>query len=74
VLGGGYLFFSHYLLLTFTSVYFSDILGVNRIKIFAYNELRKVTDGFSIANKIGEGGFGSVYKVISHLQYLLYVD
>ncbi|KAJ1698112.1 hypothetical protein LUZ63_006624 [Rhynchospora breviuscula] len=39
-----------------------DIPGVNRIKIFSYNELRKATDGFSIANKIGEGGFGSVYK------------
>ncbi|KAJ3698563.1 hypothetical protein LUZ61_002268 [Rhynchospora tenuis] len=39
-----------------------DIPGVNRIKIFTYNELRKATDGFSIANKIGEGGFGSVYK------------
>ncbi|KAJ4754828.1 Leucine-rich repeat transmembrane protein kinase [Rhynchospora pubera] len=39
-----------------------DIPGVNRIKIFSYNELRKATDGFSISNKIGEGGFGSVYK------------
>ncbi|KAF3325706.1 putative serine/threonine-protein kinase isoform X2 [Carex littledalei] len=39
-----------------------DIPGINRIKIFTYNELRKATDGFSFANKIGEGGFGSVYK------------
>ncbi|XP_078175883.1 cold-responsive protein kinase 1-like [Carex rostrata] len=39
-----------------------DIPGINRIKIFTYNELRKATDGFSYANKIGEGGFGSVYK------------
>nr|GEW42094.1 protein kinase-like domain-containing protein [Tanacetum cinerariifolium] len=28
----------------------------------SYNELLKATDGFSIANLIGEGGFSSVYK------------
>ncbi|GJU46966.1 leucine-rich repeat protein [Tanacetum coccineum] len=30
----------------------------------SYNELLKATDGFSIANLIGEGGFSSVYKGI----------
>ncbi|KAJ3693563.1 hypothetical protein LUZ60_009043 [Juncus effusus] len=39
-----------------------DIPGVNRIRIFSYNELRKATDGFSLENKVGEGGFGSVHK------------
>ncbi|RYR36214.1 hypothetical protein Ahy_A10g051224 [Arachis hypogaea] len=28
---------------------------------FSYEELAKATNGFSIANKIGQGGFGSVY-------------
>ncbi|KAK8989203.1 hypothetical protein V6N11_063641 [Hibiscus sabdariffa] len=28
---------------------------------FSYEELAKATDDFSIANKIGQGGFGSVY-------------
>lgn len=28
---------------------------------FSYEELAKATDNFSLANKIGEGGFGSVY-------------
>lgn len=28
---------------------------------FPYEELAKATNDFSIANKIGEGGFGSVY-------------
>ncbi|XP_062185564.1 cold-responsive protein kinase 1-like isoform X2 [Phragmites australis] len=36
--------------------------GVHRVKIFSYNELRKATQGFSGANKIGEGGFGSVFR------------
>ncbi|KAK6917783.1 Protein kinase domain [Dillenia turbinata] len=28
---------------------------------FSYEELAKATDGFSMANKIGQGGFGAVY-------------
>lgn len=28
---------------------------------FSYEELAKATDNFGLANKIGEGGFGSVY-------------
>ncbi|XP_058071790.1 probable LRR receptor-like serine/threonine-protein kinase At1g56140 isoform X2 [Magnolia sinica] len=29
---------------------------------FSYSELRTATDDFSLANKLGEGGFGPVYK------------
>ncbi|CAM0902852.1 unnamed protein product [Alopecurus aequalis] len=36
--------------------------GVHSVKVFSYNELRKATHDFSGANKIGEGGFGSVYR------------
>jgi hypothetical protein len=36
------------------------------VKVFSYNELRKATLDFSGANKIGEGGFGSVFRVIMH--------
>lgn len=32
-------------------------------KIFSYTELRSVTKDFDPANKLGEGGFGPVYKV-----------
>ncbi|KAL6843685.1 hypothetical protein ACP4OV_026256 [Aristida adscensionis] len=35
---------------------------VHRVKVFSYNELRKASQDFSGANKIGEGGFGSVYR------------
>ena len=34
------------------------------MKIFSYSEMRKATHDFSRANKIGEGGFGSVFRVI----------
>ncbi|KAJ7981808.1 Protein kinase superfamily protein [Quillaja saponaria] len=37
----------------------SDILNV---KLYTYKELRIATENFSPANKIGQGGFGSVYK------------
>jgi len=38
--------------------------GGNKVKVFSYSEMRKATHGFSGANKIGEGGFGSVFRVI----------
>ncbi|RLM61343.1 putative serine/threonine-protein kinase [Panicum miliaceum] len=36
--------------------------GRNKVKVFSYSEMRKATHGFSGANKIGEGGFGSVFR------------
>lgn len=35
--------------------------------VYSYNELRIATDNFSQSNKIGQGGFGSVFKVIAQL-------
>jgi hypothetical protein len=31
--------------------------------MFTYNELRAATGDFNEQNKLGEGGFGAVYKV-----------
>lgn len=31
--------------------------------VFTYKQLKVATNNFDAANKIGEGGFGSVYKV-----------
>ncbi|KAK7317814.1 hypothetical protein RJT34_02368 [Clitoria ternatea] len=39
-----------------------DISELQNVNIYTYKELRNATDGFSPANKIGQGGFGSVYK------------
>ncbi|CAN1301353.1 Cold-responsive protein kinase 1 [Linum perenne] len=39
-----------------------ELDGVQNVKMYSYKELRQATDDFSTGNKIGEGGFGSVYK------------
>ncbi|KAL7130612.1 hypothetical protein ABFS83_13G146000 [Erythranthe nasuta] len=40
-----------------------ELLGVEtRPYTYSYAELRSATDDFSTANKLGEGGFGPVYK------------
>ncbi|KAL9322057.1 hypothetical protein ACSQ67_010110 [Phaseolus vulgaris] len=36
--------------------------GIDNVKLYSHKELRNATEDFSQANKIGEGGFGSVYK------------
>jgi len=38
-----------------------NLLG--NIKHFSHKELRLATDNFHPSNKIGQGGFGTVYKV-----------
>ncbi|KAK8985468.1 hypothetical protein V6N11_068724 [Hibiscus sabdariffa] len=35
---------------------------LHNVKFYTYKELRTATEDFSPVNKIGEGGFGSVYK------------
>lgn len=35
--------------------------GHNQWRIFTYKELHSATNGFSEDNKLGEGGFGSVF-------------
>ncbi|KAF7822645.1 cold-responsive protein kinase 1 isoform X2 [Senna tora] len=39
-----------------------DVSDIQNVNLYTYNELRVATEGFSPANKIGQGGFGSVYK------------
>lgn len=36
-------------------------ISIDKSVVFTYDELAKATDDFSIANKIGQGGFGAVY-------------
>ncbi|CAN8312328.1 unnamed protein product [Cochlearia groenlandica] len=39
-----------------------EIAAIDNVKIYKYREIRKATDDFNAMNKIGVGGFGSVYK------------
>ncbi|KAM7492837.1 hypothetical protein LguiA_035758 [Lonicera macranthoides] len=39
-----------------------ELSGAHNVNLYSYKELQVATDDFSQANKIGEGGFGSVYK------------
>ncbi|PIN19530.1 Serine/threonine protein kinase [Handroanthus impetiginosus] len=42
---------------------FAELLGIDaRPYMFSYAELRAATDEFNPTNKLGEGGFGPVYK------------
>ncbi|RZC59546.1 hypothetical protein C5167_006859, partial [Papaver somniferum] len=42
---------------------FAELLGIEiRPNTFTYAELKNATEDFNSANKLGEGGFGSVYK------------
>ncbi|CAA6668565.1 unnamed protein product [Spirodela intermedia] len=36
--------------------------GIENVRIYSYKELKQATQGFHDFNKIGKGGFGSVYK------------
>ncbi|CAA2970848.1 serine threonine- kinase [Olea europaea subsp. europaea] len=40
----------------------NELSGIHNVTLYSYKELRTATNDFSQINKIGEGGFGSVYK------------
>jgi len=39
--------------------------------LYSYNELKVATKDFHPSNKLGEGGFGVVYKVNSYFNFLI---
>ncbi|KAK4804510.1 hypothetical protein SAY86_004327 [Trapa natans] len=41
-----------------------EVSTIQNTKLYSYKELRTATQNFTLSNKIGEGGFGSVYKGI----------
>ena len=36
---------------------------LNNLQVFGFSEIEEATNRFSFENKLGEGGFGPVYKV-----------
>jgi len=47
-------------------LYGTEVSWAQNTCSYTYRELQMATDNFNPANKVGEGGFGSVYKVILH--------
>lgn len=43
---------------------YSDQTDASELPLFDFNSILVATNNFNIENKLGEGGFGSVYKVI----------
>jgi hypothetical protein len=52
----------------------SGIYSEKNIRLFSYAELRSATDNFNRTNKVGRGGFGTVYKVPAKLDHIYYID
>ncbi|CAM0945079.1 unnamed protein product [Alopecurus aequalis] len=43
---------------------FKELLRTTNIQIFSYKEIKRATNNFEHCNKLGRGGFGTVYKGI----------
>lgn len=62
------------LMLLFYCVFLSEVAGTRdnlnyelELPLFSLVTVMNATDNFCCENKLGEGGFGPVYKVITHL-------
>lgn len=54
-----------------------DILGLTKLQgpiTYNYKDLKSATKSFSEEYKVGEGGFGDVYKVIPSIGYYKFFE
>jgi hypothetical protein len=51
-----------------------SIVGRPNVVSYSYGELRTATENFSCNNLLGEGGYGSVYKVSSSSTHRYFFD
>lgn len=56
--------FTNYMDIDFHSAPCPGLSRVKNIRLFSYNELCSATDNFHSSNRLGQGGFGTVYKVM----------
>ena len=54
--------------MTYSSVDTNDQISVVECLQFDFDKIKVATQNFFDANKLGEGGFGVVYKVMWHYQ------
>ena len=46
-----------------------DEMSSTQSLLIEFNMIKAATENFSTANKLGEGGFGAVYKVMIHYEW-----
>ena len=57
--------------MTSKTAFFTELRGLDlQTGIFSLRQIKAATKNFDAENKIGEGGFGSVYKVNVHIQII----
>ena len=44
---------------------------MKELPLFEFQVLAAATDNFSLSNKLGQGGFGPVYKVSMHKEFIV---